>query len=91
MHQQLWGYKVELKSVSRGTGGKKLNTTGLIFQKRYQHVLFDFVTPGFKSYIFHYFLIESLYIIGLLQLDGIWVRYSSCYWLWVFLEFQSAY
>jgi hypothetical protein len=29
MHQQLWGYKVELKSVSRGTGGKKLNTTGL--------------------------------------------------------------
>jgi hypothetical protein len=29
MHQQLWGYKVELKSVSRGTGGKKLNTTVL--------------------------------------------------------------
>jgi len=24
MHQQLWGYKVELKSVSRGTGGKKV-------------------------------------------------------------------
>jgi len=23
MHQQLWGYKVEWKSVSRGTGGKK--------------------------------------------------------------------
>jgi len=23
MHQQLWGYKVELKSVSRGTGGKE--------------------------------------------------------------------
>jgi hypothetical protein len=29
MHQQLWGYKVEWKSVSRGTGGKRLNTTGL--------------------------------------------------------------
>jgi len=29
MHQQLWGYKVELKSVSRGTGGKRSNTTGL--------------------------------------------------------------
>jgi hypothetical protein len=29
MHQQLWGYKVEWKSVSRGTGGKKLNTTAL--------------------------------------------------------------
>jgi len=29
MHQQLWGYKVELKSVSRGTGGKMLNTTGV--------------------------------------------------------------
>jgi hypothetical protein len=24
MHQQLWGYKVECKSVSRGTGGKKV-------------------------------------------------------------------
>jgi hypothetical protein len=30
MHQQLWGYKVEWKSVSRGTGGKRLNTTGII-------------------------------------------------------------
>jgi hypothetical protein len=29
MHQQLWGYKVEWKSVSRGTGGKRLNTTAL--------------------------------------------------------------
>jgi hypothetical protein len=29
MHQQLWGYKVEWKSVSRGTGEKKLNTTAL--------------------------------------------------------------
>jgi hypothetical protein len=29
MHQQLWGYKVEWKSVSRGTGGKRLNTTGV--------------------------------------------------------------
>jgi hypothetical protein len=29
MHQQLWGYKVEWKIVSRGTGGKKLNTTAL--------------------------------------------------------------
>jgi hypothetical protein len=29
MHQQLWGYKVEWKSVSRGTGGKRLNTTGI--------------------------------------------------------------
>jgi hypothetical protein len=30
MHQQLWGYKVEWKSVSRGTGGeKRLNTSGL--------------------------------------------------------------
>jgi hypothetical protein len=28
MHQQLWGYKVECKSVSRGTG-KRLNTTVL--------------------------------------------------------------
>jgi hypothetical protein len=27
MHQQLWGYKVEWKSVSRGTGEKRLNTT----------------------------------------------------------------
>jgi hypothetical protein len=25
MHQQLWGYKVEWKSVSRGTGGKKID------------------------------------------------------------------
>jgi len=25
MHQQLWGYKVEWKSVSRGTGGKKVD------------------------------------------------------------------
>jgi hypothetical protein len=25
MHQQLWGYKVEWKSVSRGTGGKKVS------------------------------------------------------------------
>jgi hypothetical protein len=24
MNQQLWGYKVEWKSVSRGTGGKKV-------------------------------------------------------------------
>jgi hypothetical protein len=24
MHQQIWGYKVEWKSVSRGTGGKKV-------------------------------------------------------------------
>jgi hypothetical protein len=24
MHQQLWGYKVEWKSVSRGMGGKKV-------------------------------------------------------------------
>jgi hypothetical protein len=24
MHQQLWGYKVEWKSVSSGTGGKKV-------------------------------------------------------------------
>jgi hypothetical protein len=24
MHQQLWGYKVEWKSVSRGTGGKEV-------------------------------------------------------------------
>jgi hypothetical protein len=24
MHQQLWGYKVEWKSVSRGTRGKKV-------------------------------------------------------------------
>jgi hypothetical protein len=24
MHQQLWGYKVEWKIVSRGTGGKKV-------------------------------------------------------------------
>jgi hypothetical protein len=24
MHQQLWGYKVEWKSVSRGTGRKKV-------------------------------------------------------------------
>jgi hypothetical protein len=24
MHQQFWGYKVEWKSVSRGTGGKKV-------------------------------------------------------------------
>jgi hypothetical protein len=24
MHQQLWGYKVEWKSVSRGTGVKKV-------------------------------------------------------------------
>jgi hypothetical protein len=24
MYQQLWGYKVEWKSVSRGTGGKKV-------------------------------------------------------------------
>jgi hypothetical protein len=24
MHQQLWGYKVKWKSVSRGTGGKKV-------------------------------------------------------------------
>jgi hypothetical protein len=24
MHQQLWGYKVEWKNVSRGTGGKKV-------------------------------------------------------------------
>jgi hypothetical protein len=24
MHQQLWGYKVEWKSVPRGTGGKKV-------------------------------------------------------------------
>jgi hypothetical protein len=24
MHQQLWEYKVEWKSVSRGTGGKKV-------------------------------------------------------------------
>jgi hypothetical protein len=24
MHQQLWGYKVEWKSVSRGTGGKRV-------------------------------------------------------------------
>jgi hypothetical protein len=24
MHQQLWGYKVEWKSVSRGTGEKKV-------------------------------------------------------------------
>jgi hypothetical protein len=29
MHQQLWGYKVEWKSVSRGKGEKRLNTTGL--------------------------------------------------------------
>jgi hypothetical protein len=29
MHQQLWGYKVEWKSVSRGTGGKRSNTTAL--------------------------------------------------------------
>jgi hypothetical protein len=29
MHQELWGYKVEWKSVSRGTGEKRLNTTGL--------------------------------------------------------------
>jgi hypothetical protein len=32
MHQQLWGYKVEWKSVSRGTGGKKLNTTELGYE-----------------------------------------------------------
>jgi hypothetical protein len=32
MHQQLWGYKVEWKSVSRGTGGKRLNTTGIELQ-----------------------------------------------------------
>jgi hypothetical protein len=31
MHQQLWGYKVEWKSVSRGMGGKRLNTTALDF------------------------------------------------------------
>jgi len=30
MHQQLWGYKVEWRSVSRGTGGKRLNTIGLV-------------------------------------------------------------
>jgi hypothetical protein len=24
LHQQLWGYKVEWRSVSRGTGGKKV-------------------------------------------------------------------
>jgi hypothetical protein len=29
MHQQLWEYKVEWKSVSRGMGGKRLNTTAL--------------------------------------------------------------
>jgi hypothetical protein len=29
MHQQLGGYKVEWKSVSRGTGGKRLNTTAI--------------------------------------------------------------
>jgi hypothetical protein len=33
MHQQLWGYKVEWKSVSRGTGGKRLNTTVIKHQK----------------------------------------------------------
>jgi hypothetical protein len=29
MHQQFWGYKVEWKSVSRGTGEKRLNTTAV--------------------------------------------------------------
>jgi hypothetical protein len=24
LHQQLWGYKLEWRSVSRGTGGKKV-------------------------------------------------------------------
>jgi hypothetical protein len=36
MHQQLWEYKVEWKSVSRGTGGKRLNTTAL------KHTTFPF-------------------------------------------------
>jgi hypothetical protein len=30
MHQQIWGYKVEWKSFSRGTEGKRLNTTVLM-------------------------------------------------------------
>jgi hypothetical protein len=29
LHQQLWGYKVVWRSVSRGTGGKMLKTIGL--------------------------------------------------------------
>jgi hypothetical protein len=36
MHQQLWGYKVEWKNVSRGTGGKRLNTTGLYHDEGFE-------------------------------------------------------
>jgi hypothetical protein len=39
MHQQLWGYKVEWKSVSRGMGEKRLNTTGL--EHEHAHSVFE--------------------------------------------------
>jgi hypothetical protein len=59
MHQQLWGYKVEWKSVSRGTGGKKveyhwskakLKSDG---DKAYPHARFEVTTEvKIHAYVF---------------------------------------
>jgi hypothetical protein len=41
MHQQLWGYKVEWKSVFRGMGGKRLNTT--VVHNQLGHIGMEYV------------------------------------------------
>jgi hypothetical protein len=52
MHQQLWGYKVEWKSVSRGTGGKKLNTTAVNYDAKKQWQASTDVLPSLEIKVF---------------------------------------
>jgi hypothetical protein len=63
MHQQLWGYKVEWKSVSRATGGKKVE-----YHWFRPTVKQDLCTvPVHILYILHYYFMFSP---GLRQREG---------------------
>jgi hypothetical protein len=54
MHQQLWGYKVEWKSVSRGTGGKKVEyhwIRRLIFTERLWRSEMDYMNHFYRKIV----------------------------------------
>jgi hypothetical protein len=66
MHQQLWGYKVEWKSVSRGTGGKKVEyhcsraSRNLDFRRNIDFIYFFAIIVLLLYYIRKYELIKRL-------------------------------
>jgi hypothetical protein len=67
MHQQLWRYKVEWKSVSRGTAGKRLNTTGIDDTiKKWKPT----INPGIK-------LQGNIYLNSLLYADDLTIIHTN--------------